>query len=271
MPGSLLIAAGDNAVLQRLAQQLDSRPGLLTFASANSLLWHARRSPPQVVVASTNLPDIGGRDLLDILPVLCPGVRIVLCGVDQPDLASALQALGGQFVPLTNAPDQTLRQIYQALNIEQPAIPDEPAARSLVPEPVWSSSAALSIRHRALLQQILQQLLEETAADILLLSDTVGMPLLRLGELAGLRTDVTGPLLAPAFYATGEFARQLADHAPQALYLYEGSRHNLYAFNVDERYLLVLAIDKTRHTGAPAPVWALAKRAIRRLQQALSS
>src|SRR3954447_6986856 len=111
MSGSLLIAAGENAVLQHLAQQLDGRAGLSTFASANSLLWHARRFPPQVVVASTNLPDIAGSDLVDILPILCPGVRIILCGVDNPELARALQALGGQFVPLTSTPDQNLRQV----------------------------------------------------------------------------------------------------------------------------------------------------------------
>lgn len=268
MSGSLLIAAGENAVLQRLAQQLDG-PGLSIFASANSLLWHARRFPAQVVVASANLPDIGGHDLLDILPILCPGVRIVLCGSDDPVLARALQALGGQFVPLTNSSDQNLRQLYQVLNIEQPAILDEQDAQSLYPEPGWSGSAALTMRQMGMLQQILQRLLRETAADSLFFGDTVGMPLLHLGQMPGLRTDITGPLLAPAFYATGEFARQLADQAPQAMYLYEGARHTIYAFNVDQRYLLVLALDKAHHLGAPAPVWALAKRAIRRIQQAL--
>jgi DNA-binding NarL/FixJ family response regulator len=271
MSGSLLIAAGDNAVLQRLTQQLAGRPGLEVFATANSLLWHARRFPPQLVVASTNLPDIGGSDLLDILSVLCPLARLVLCGVDDPGLARAVLASKGQFVPLTSTPDQNLRQIYQALNIEPPALPEEPLEAPSYPEPGWSTSAALSPRQMAVLKQILQQLLWDTAAGFVLLSDTVGMPLLRLGDIAGLRADVTAPLLAPAFYATGEFARQLADRSSQALYLYEGARHNIYAFTIDQRYLLILAIDRTQHAGAPAPIWALAKRAIRHIQQALDT
>ena len=69
----------------------------------------------------------------------------------------------------------------------------------------------------------------------MLLSDTVGMPLLSRGAMED--SDIVGPLLAPAFYATVEFARQFADHSPQALYLYEGTRHNIYALNVDQRYL----------------------------------
>jgi hypothetical protein len=272
MPRSLLISAGENAVLRRLVQQLEGSAGLSSFETANALLWHARRFPPQTVVASDDLPDIGGADLLDILPILCPETRIVLCGADDPALERALQAIGGQFVPLTSTPDQNLRQLYQALNIEQPATLDVADTGASYPEPSWSGSAALSANQMSLLQPILQGLRRETAADMLLLTDTVGMPLFRLGEIDGLRTDVTGPLLAPAFYATGEFARQLADGAPQALYLYEGARHNLYAFNVDQRYLLALAIDRQRHAGVPAPpIWALAKRAIRRLQQALTS
>jgi predicted regulator of Ras-like GTPase activity (Roadblock/LC7/MglB family) len=119
------------------------------------------------------------------------------------------------------------------------------------------------------IQDLLQQLYQDTGANCLLLSDTVGMPLLGMGKVDGLRSDLVGPLLAPGFYVTGEFARQLDDRSPQALYLYEGARHNIYALNVDQRYLLTLVVDTTQHSGVPAPIWALAKRAIRRMQKIL--
>jgi DNA-binding NarL/FixJ family response regulator len=269
MPSSLLVAAGEDAILQRLARQLDGYARLATFETANGLLWHARRFPPQTIVASANLPDIAGGDLLDILSILCPRARVILCGTDDPDLAQSLQALGGQFVPITSMPDLTLRQLYQVLNIEQPVPLDISALYALVPEQSWSTSAALSARQLSLLHVILEHVLRETAADIVLFSDIVGMPLICLGEMAGLRTEIMGPLLAPAFYAGGEFARQLGDQAPQAFYLYEGDRYNIYAFDVDRHYLLALAVDKAHHTGAPAPVWARAKQAIQRLRQVL--
>lgn len=129
----------------------------------------------------------------------------------------------------------------------------------------------LTVRQRTAIEQLLRGVIREAGAQFVLLSDTVGMPLIELGEPPPLKVATLGPLLAPAFFTTAEFARQLEEDAPRSFYLYEGLRFNVYAFNIAGSAILTLVVDQTRHSDKPVPVWAIIKRVGSHLQKLLDS
>jgi len=260
-------------LLRSVAQHVAGRHNVAVFESANALLWQARRAAPQVVVAALALPDMGGEDLLGILPLLSPAVRIVLCGDGTPELAHSLRTTGGRLVLNTATPEARLAQIYLAIGIAPPD-PETPVA----PVPSHDSipsrrrgARMLTVRQRTASEQLLRGLLREAGAQFVLLSDAVGMPLIELGEPPPLKIATLGPLLAPAFFTTAEFARQLEEDAPRSFYLYEGLRFNIYAFNIADSAILTLVVDQTRYLGKPAPIWAITKQVGSHLQKLLDS
>ncbi len=269
----IALVPGDDALLRSVAQHVAGLPNVAVFESANALLWQARRAAPHVVVAALALPDMGGEDLLDILPLLSPAVRIVLCGDGTPELAHSLRTTGGRLVLNTAAPEARLDQIYLAIGIAPPT-PETTVAPAPSHDSIPScrrGARIISVGQRTAIKQLLSGLMREAGAQFVLLSDAVGMPLIELGEPPPLKIATLGPLLAPAFFTAAEFARQLEEDAPQSFYLYEGLRFNVYAFTIAGSAILTLVVDQTRHSGKPAPVWAITKQVGSHLQKLLNS
>lgn len=121
----------------------------------------------------------------------------------------------------------------------------------------------------ATIRALLTTLATDVGAQAVLLSDTAGMVLLEVGELTNIMTRALGPLLATSFSTATEISRQLREQDSNALYLHEGARYDIYAFNVGYRFILTLIFDKDIGPSKLGSVWVYAKRATRQLQLTL--
>ncbi|GAC1386248.1 MAG: response regulator [Herpetosiphon sp.] len=116
---------------------------------------------------------------------------------------------------------------------------------------------------------VLEGLAGEVGAQSVVMTDTVGMVLLQVGEVSALMLQVVGPLLATSFSTATELSRQLREQDCNSMYLHEGTRFDIYAFNVGYRFLLTLVFDKQAGPSKLGSVWVYAKRATRQLMTIL--
>ncbi len=122
----------------------------------------------------------------------------------------------------------------------------------------------------AVIQNLLATLAEETKAECILLSDSVGMRLLEVGTPPPAFAPIVEPLLATSFSTAGQLARQLREPEARSLYMHEGVHYDIYAFNVGQRFILTLVFDKKVNPGQIGTVWVYAKRGIRQLETTLA-
>jgi predicted regulator of Ras-like GTPase activity (Roadblock/LC7/MglB family) len=307
--------------------------------SANHALWQARQTPPRVVLAGLQLDDMSGVELAEILPNFAPNTRILLCGPASAVSAGEVQAVGAEFVALEGSAADSVRAVYQALDIAPPPVlpttselqqlppapskavnapqaaapapqtaapvprpaaqsaqPAQPAPKprpaSTMPAPTppaakeqpapvmedppavpegFSGSGALVIRPQQLnvLNKLLEVLAKEVGAQCVLLSDPAGMVLVQWGALPSVVMEMTGPLLATSFSTANQLARHLQEQDSSAVYIHEGSRYDIYAFNISYRVILIVMFDKRVNPGKLGTVWVYAKRAMKQLQQIL--
>jgi ActR/RegA family two-component response regulator len=139
--------------------------------------------------------------------------------------------------------------------------PDEPfgSARSLIILP----------QQLSILNKLLELLAKEVGAQCVLISDPAGMVLVQWGSLPSVVMEMTGPLLATSFSTAHQLARHLQEQDSSAVYIHEGTRYDIYAFNISYRVILILMFDKRVNPGKLGTVWVYAKRAMKQLQQIL--
>lgn len=327
----IMIVPGKNSVLHYVARQMDGLDDVIVLDSANHALWQARQTPPRVVLAGLQLDDMSGVELAEILPNFAPNTRILICGPASAVTAGEVQAVGAEFVALEGSAADSVRAVYQALNIApppvlpttaelqqlppvpskavnapqaavpaprptaQPAAPAQPAPKpkpanaATAPTPPakeqpapaiedapatpegFSGSGALVIRPQQLnvLNKLLEVLAKEVGAQCVLLSDPAGMVLVQWGALPSVVMEMTGPLLATSFSTANQLARHLQEQDSSAVYIHEGSRYDIYAFNISYRVILIVMFDKRVNPGKLGTVWVYAKRAMKQLQQIL--
>lgn len=141
---------------------------------------------------------------------------------------------------------------------------DEPA------EPfAGSGSLVILPQQLSVLNKLLEILAKEVGAQCVLLSDPAGMVLVQWGALPSVVMEMTGPLLATSFSTANQLARHLQEQDSSAVYIHEGSRYDIYAFNISYRVILILMFDKRVNPGKLGTVWVYAKRAMKQLQQIL--
>lgn len=391
MAAGIVIVPGNNAVLQRLAQQLTPFSEVTVLPSANAMLWRARQEPPTVVVADVALDDMTGAEIVEILPNLAPSARLILCGPRNAELDRVVQGTTVEIVTPDANSAQALWAIYKLLGIAPPpprpatnplnpsrssdaaanepepagsaapakatdkpsvpapatpmprtsqtaaptkqvvsklagdggsraaptlrapsapstttasgpklTAPNQPASeatKQVAPQPATSVKAqavprsasggrngaaaeqwqprgdALVIRpqQNATIQAMLNTLATDVGSQTVLLSDMAGMVLLKVGTVSNILPEMLGPILATNFSASVELSRQLNEQEPNALYLHEGARYDIYAFNVGYRFILTLIFDKEVGPSKLGSVWVYAKRVTRQLQHMLEA
>jgi predicted regulator of Ras-like GTPase activity (Roadblock/LC7/MglB family) len=95
------------------------------------------------------------------------------------------------------------------------------------------------------------------------------MVLVQWGSLPSVVMEMTGPLLATSFSTAHQLARHLQEQDSSAVYIHEGTRYDIYAFNISYRVILIVMFDKRVNPGKLGTVWVYAKRAMKQLQQIL--
>ena len=138
MAALIMIAPGNNQVLQHVARQMNGLGDVVVVASANDVLWQSRQTPPRIVLADAQLQDMSGTELAEILPNFAPQTRILICGVAQGELEAQVQAVGAEFVRLDGSTAQGVEAVYRALDIAAPPMPVEvapPREKAVAPKP----------------------------------------------------------------------------------------------------------------------------------------
>lgn len=345
MTDPIMIVPGKNAVLHYVARQMDGLDDVVVMDSANHALWQARQTPPRILLADLELDDMSGVELAEILPNFAPNTRILICGAASAVAEGEVRAVGGEFVALAGSTADSVRAVYQALDIAPPPLlpttselqqppaqtrsprvaeprqqpraetpaaqpapkpapatdakaapsstatpkpapnvaptpkPAPGAAANPVPseppldepaEPFGSSRALVILPQQlSVLNKLLELLAKEVGAQCVLLSDPAGMVLVQWGALPSVVMEMTGPLLATSFSTANQLARHLQEQDSSAVYIHEGSRYDIYAFNISYRVILILMFDKRVNPGKLGTVWVYAKRAMKQLQQIL--
>ncbi len=111
----VLVVSSEQDPLQSLVGQITGA-AMQVIESANEVLWEVNANPPQIILASTHMPDMSGLELADILSGFGLPTRLVLWH-PQPDEALQIQveALGAIFVAGDPTPDRIRAAFQQAL------------------------------------------------------------------------------------------------------------------------------------------------------------
>jgi DNA-binding NarL/FixJ family response regulator len=144
-----------------------------------------------------------------------------------------------------------------------PAPARKPAARRGGPL-VLTADALRPIRSR------MDALVQDVGAQCILLTDRAGMVLAEVGHTSGLPTMILLPLLSTSFSTASQISQMLHEEESTALYMHEGSRYDLYCFDVLQRFMFVIVFDKGGPVAKIGSVWVYAKRAIRDIQELLA-
>ncbi|NJL03366.1 MAG: response regulator [Chloroflexaceae bacterium] len=148
----VLVVSSEQDPLRSLSGQITGA-AMQVIESANEVLWEVNANPPQIILASTHMPDMSGLELADILSGFGLPTRLVLWN-PQPDEALQIQveALGAVFVAGEPTPDRISSAFQQALT--RYAEHEVQAAAAVVdvepePEPEPTSRAARAAAARA--------------------------------------------------------------------------------------------------------------------------
>jgi DNA-binding NarL/FixJ family response regulator len=125
----LLVVAGDNEALRTLPNQLNDIEVTL-IESANEALWEVRTSPPEAIIADTQLSEMNGLEIAEILPGFAVPTRLILWDrVQDQATQQKAQALG---VYRLLCGDVATDELHTAI---REAIADAAAAPPPAPEP----------------------------------------------------------------------------------------------------------------------------------------
>jgi CheY-like chemotaxis protein len=154
-----------------------------------------------------------------------------------------------------------------------PPPPEKPAAKPTPPRPAVrrrEGSLVLTADNLTPIRSRMEALWQDVGAQCLLLADRAGMVLTEVGITAGMPMMILLPLLSTSFSTAGQIAQMLREEDSTSLFMHEGTRYDLYCFDVLQRFMLVIVFDKAASTAKIGSVWVYAKRAIRDIQEVLA-
>ena len=154
-----------------------------------------------------------------------------------------------------------------------PPPPEKPAAKPPAPRPAMrrrEGSLVLTADNLTPIRSRMEALWQDVGAQCLLLADRAGMVLTEVGITAGMPMMILLPLLSTSFSTAGQIAQMLREEESTSLFMHEGTRYDLYCFDVLQRFMLVIVFDKAASAAKIGSVWVYAKRAIRDIQEVLA-
>ncbi len=112
----------------------------------------------------------------------------------------------------------------------------------------------------------LGQLQVDTGAQVVLLCDTMGQTIARVGDIEGLDLISVAALVAGGLNTTLEMRRLLGEKQALDLNYHEGDRFDVYSTTVGDNLFLLFLFDKQVTTSRIGMVWLITKRAVAKLQ-----
>jgi DNA-binding NarL/FixJ family response regulator len=148
----LLVVAGDNEALRALPDQLNDIEVTL-IESANEALWEVRTSPPEAIIADTQLSEMNGLEMAEILPGFSVPTRLILWDRAQDQVTQQKADELGVYRLLcgdvaADALHTTIREAIADAAAAPPPAP-EPAEPAEVAEPEVSPAKQASAKDAA--------------------------------------------------------------------------------------------------------------------------
>jgi len=119
-------------------------------------------------------------------------------------------------------------------------------------------------------RQSLQDLLVSIGPQVAFLISTAGDLLASEGSAGDLDLVALAARAVPSLAGSDGLARALGDDLLSSLYLFTGSRYDLYAFTVTRTIMLLFIFDKTVVEGKLGSVWLYTRRVVEGLRESLS-
>jgi CheY-like chemotaxis protein len=116
----------------------------------------------------------------------------------------------------------------------------------------------------------LDQLRFDTGAPVMLLSDTTGQTIARIGDISYLNLNNLTALVAGGLSTTLEMRRVLGEKRALNLNYHEGDLFDVYSATIGKNLFLLFIFDRRSRASRIGVVWLYAKRAIETLQELTS-
>lgn len=243
----VLIVDDDNEILLMLdfaLKKLGSEYDIVTAEGSVQALEVVQNGPPfDLVVTDYVMKEITGVDLARAVRRISPATPVILMtAYGTKRLRATTESLG--FDGYLDKPFtvQKIRGIVeQMINSPRPA-PAEPVEEVLAPEGVEEHLKALQVN---------------THARCVLLLGSNGYAAQVVGESRGLNIPHISALVAANFMSAAELSNLLGNQQAFHSNFLEGENYNVYAYDVNDAYLLTVVFDANRKPGV---VWFYTKQ-----------
>jgi CheY-like chemotaxis protein len=232
--------------------ELGSGYEIETAGSGEEALHMIANHPFDLVITDLRMPGVDGLGLIEAIRATNPKTRLIL-----------MTAYGSDEVEASARRLEVYRYITKPFRVEE--LID--AARDALEGMAVNRKGMLILsdqRFEAITRR-LEDLRGEIGAQCILLADTMGQPLARVGIAEGLDERSLISLIGAGFATSFELARHLAQEGALNLSYQEGATRDVYATNVGENLFLVMVFDKRLNTGRIGVVWLYTRRAIKDL------
>jgi CheY-like chemotaxis protein len=187
----------------------------------------------------------------------------------EPTPHAAEPARAGAPAPAPRPAAERSPREAQATAPAAPAAPPEPPRRQ-TPLRRREGAIVLTADNLPPIRNRMHELLQDVGSQCILLADRAGMVLAEVGVTSGVPTMILLPLLSTTFSTAGQISQVLRESDASALYVQEGTHFDLYCFDIQQRFMLVVIFDKAASSTKIGSVWVYAKRAIRDIQELLA-
>ncbi len=239
--------------LQESLESVDRNYNVVCAASGEDALDEMSHTPFDLIVSDLRMPGMNGLELLNHVREQSPTTQTIL-----------ITAYGSDEVEAETRRLQAYRYFTKPFQIEEftsavkQALTDGVSRRM---PGVWG----LTSEQLDKITQRLSDLRYEVGAQCILLSDYLSRVLGEVGFTENINSDHVVALMTGGFDRSTKLAQSLREDRSFNLNYHEGTRYDIYAANVSERFFVTLIFDRRQGASRVGMVWLYTKRAVQDL------
>lgn len=243
----ILIVDDDQTILRLLEyslKKLGADYEISTAMDSLDALNKIENNNFDVVIADYMMPELTGVDLARAVRRISPHTQVVLMtAYGTKGLRDTTEFLGfDAYLDKPFSLEEIRNVVEQAVELTR-----QPKSKSQVNEPAIDK----------LVNKHLQALRVNSNARCVLLLNSKGRPVQVVGQMNTLEISTLGTFVAANFLATVELANMLGSGSVFKSSYHEGNDYNIYAYDVNGKFLLVVVFD-TKYK--PGVVWFYTKQ-----------
>ncbi|HLF66367.1 MAG TPA: response regulator, partial [Gammaproteobacteria bacterium] len=217
-----------------------------TASNAVAALEKAQSQQFDLVVTDFMMPDMTGLELITELRKFSPHTKLILMTAhhDTGQMRHAIEGLDlAGFIGKPFTMPELIDVVKRSMSDAEPS-PTRKAETTSLP--------------KTFIEEQLQSLRRQTAANTVLLVDAHGAPVYAAGDTNRARIARLAAFVSTNFLAINELATLFGDTESvfKSSY-YEGNKYNIYAYNVNDDYFLAVVFGTD---GKPGTIWFYTKQ-----------